>query len=66
MHCPATGPGRFLLVHPYQSHPSPRTSSQLVAATETENNNQDEYPSHRSRNVTQSRKLDIKSACLLL
>lgn len=34
MHCPSTGPKRSLLVHPSQSHPSPRISYQLVAATE--------------------------------
>lgn len=38
MHCPSTGPERSLLVHPSQSHPSPRTSYQLAAATKTQEN----------------------------
>lgn len=33
MHCLSTGPKRSLLVHPSQSHQSPRTSYQWVAAT---------------------------------
>lgn len=32
MRCPSTGPKRSLLVHPCQSHRSPRISYQLVAA----------------------------------
>ncbi len=33
MHCLSTGPERSLLVHPSQSHLSPRTSYQLATAT---------------------------------
>lgn len=36
MRCPSTGPGRSLLVHPSQSHLSPRTSYQLAAAAGTQ------------------------------
>lgn len=35
MHCPSTGPGISLLVHPSQNHLSPRISYQLGAAAET-------------------------------
>lgn len=38
MHCPSTGPGRSPLVHPSQSHLFPRTSYQLAAAAETQDN----------------------------
>ena len=40
MHCPSTGPERSLLVHPSQSHLSPRTSYQLAAATKTQDKGQ--------------------------
>lgn len=36
MHCPSTGPERSLLVHPSQSHLSPRTSYRLAAAAKTQ------------------------------
>lgn len=43
MHCPSTGPERSLLVHPSQSHPSPRISFQLVAATKTQENKEEKW-----------------------
>lgn len=36
MRCPSTGPERSLLVHPSQSHLSPRTSYRLAAAAKTQ------------------------------
>lgn len=41
MHYLSTGPGRSLLVHPSQSHLSPRTSYQLAAAAETQDNKEE-------------------------
>lgn len=38
MRCPSTGPERSLLVHPSQSHLSPRTSYRLAAAAKTQGN----------------------------
>lgn len=53
MHCPSTGPERSLLVHPSQSHLSPRTSYQLAAATKTQDN--------REEGETKGKKDEVKN-----
>lgn len=49
MHCPSTGPESSLLVRPSQNHPPPRTSYQVAAATNTQENRGEREETEKER-----------------